>query len=417
MKKVVCFGTGKVYQVFIQLYNENVLDLVGAIDNDAKKHGMILNGYKIYAPSEIESLNIDYVIITTAFVNEVKEQLLSLEIEEDKILDFYYIYKRLLPLENDNWNYMLKEGVLCNLLTQNNEEESLWRLEEMQRKTLFLEAKNFINSMPKGKIDSLEEVEFQVYSQFGEDGIIQWLIKNVEIPNKIFVEFGVEDYQEANTRFLLMNNNWSGLVIDGSKENMDRLRKWKLFWKYDLQAVDKFITKDNINDIIKNAGIEGDIGILSVDIDGNDYWVLNAIECVRPRILICEYNALFGEKEKVTIPYDDNFFKTSSHYSDLYFGASLAAFKDYAEKHGYYYFGSNSAGVNAFFVRKDSVSKELIPKYNNEFAQIKFRQSRNKDGKLSFLRGKEQLDIIKDMPLVDLTTGEIKKIFEIFDIF
>ena len=177
-----------------------------------------------------------------------------------------------------------------------------------------------------------------------------------------------------------------------------------------LISLSEAITKDNINEIIKNAGIEGDIGILSVDIDGNDYWVLNAIDCVRPRILICEYNALFGEKEKVTIPYDDNFFRTSSHYSNLYFGASLAAFKDYAEKHGYYYFGSNSAGNNAFFVRKDSVNKELIPKYNNEFAQIKFRESKNKDGKLSFLRGKERLEIIKDMPLVDLTTGEIKKI-------
>ena len=346
----------------------------------------------------------------------MKEQLVSLGIEEDKILDFYSIYKRLLPLEDDKWNHMLKDDVLCNLLTQINEEERLWRLEEMQRKTLFLEAKNFINSMPKGKIDSLEEVEFQVYSQWGEDGIIQWLIKNVEIPNKIFVEFGVEDYQEANTRFLLMNNNWSGLVIDGSKENMDKLRKESWLWKYDLQVVDKFITKDNINEIILGAGIEGDIGILSVDVDGNDYWILNAIDCVKPRILICEYNALFGESEKVTIPYDEKFFRTSSHYSNLYSGASLAAFKDYAEKHGYYYFGSNSAGGNAFFVRKDSVSEDLIPKKSTCFVERKLRESRDEKGELSFLRGKEQLEAIKDMPLIDLTTGEMKKISEIFNI-
>ncbi len=414
MKRVACFGTGKVYQVFIRVFNERMLEIVGAIDNDTEKQGEMLNGHNVYAPHEIKELNVDFIIITTSYVSEVKAQLLSLGIEEKRILDFFSIYKRLLPLENEMWNEMLREDAFFNLLMQNNEEESMWRLEEMQRKTLFLEAKNFINSLPKDRIDSLEEVEFQVYSQWGEDGIIQWLIKNVEIPNKIFVEFGVEDYQEANTRFLLMNNNWSGLVIDGSKDNMDRLRNERWVWRYDLRAVNKFITKDNINEIIKNAGFEGDIGILSVDIDGNDYWVLDAIDCVQPRILICEYNSLFGDKEKVTIPYDDKFIRTNSHYSNIYYGASLAAFQDYAEKHGYYYVGSNSAGINAFFVRKDSISETLIPRNSKRFIKRKFREIRNMDGELSFLGEKEQLEKIKDMLLVDLTGGEVKKISELY---
>lgn len=83
---------------------------------------------------------------------------------------------------------------------------------QKDNRNLFLSAKIFINAVCDKKIDSLEEVEFQVYSQFGEDGIIQWLIHNVAIEDKTFVEFGVEDYTEANTRFLLMNNNWSGFV-------------------------------------------------------------------------------------------------------------------------------------------------------------------------------------------------------------
>lgn len=134
-----------------------------------------------------------------------------------------------------------------------------------------MSAKNFINATCNKKINSLEEVEFQVFSQFGEDGIIQWLVHNVEIKEKTFIEFGVEDYTEANMRFLLMNNNWTGLVMDGSRENIDHLKKWDLMWKYDLQAMDVFITKDNINQVIKEAGFEGDLGILSIDLDGNDY--------------------------------------------------------------------------------------------------------------------------------------------------
>ena len=168
----------------------------------------------------------------------------------------------------------------------------------MKDKNLFLSAKIFINAVCDKKIDSLEEVEFQVYSQFGEDGIIQWLIHNVTIDEKTFVEFGVEDYTEANTRFLLMNNNWSGFVIDGSTPNIDSIKKWEYLWKYDLQATAEFITKDNINMIISGAGFHGDIGILSIDIDGNDYWVLEAIECINPQILICEYNNLFGNEKR-----------------------------------------------------------------------------------------------------------------------
>lgn len=152
----------------------------------------------------------------------------------------------------------------------------------------------------------------------------------MDVPSKTFIEFGVVDYSEANMRFLLMNNNWSGMVINGSEENISKLRKWELFWKYDLTIVDKFITRDNINEIITNAGFSGNIGILSVDIDGNNYWVLCAIKCIKPCILICEYNNTFGEK--VTIPYYEDFYRTNSHYSNLYWGASLGAFRDYVDE-------------------------------------------------------------------------------------
>ena len=134
-----------------------------------------------------------------------------------------------------------------------------------------MSAKNFINATCNKKVNSLEEVKFQVFSQLGEDGIIQWLFHNVKIKEKIFIEFGVEDYTEANTRFLLKNNNWTDLAMDGSPENIDHLKKWGLMRKYDLQAIDVFIAKDNNTQIVKEAGFEGDLGILSIDLDGNDY--------------------------------------------------------------------------------------------------------------------------------------------------
>ncbi|MFM6343717.1 MAG: hypothetical protein ACKPFK_01030, partial [Dolichospermum sp.] len=106
--------------------------------------------------------------------------------------------------------------------------------------------------------------EFRAFSQWGEDGIIQFLIRNVPINRKIFVEFGVQNYTESNTRFLLINNNWSGLVIDGGSEEIYYIKNDPIYWQYNLKAVNSFITKDNINQIISDNGIQGEIGLLSV---------------------------------------------------------------------------------------------------------------------------------------------------------
>lgn len=266
----------------------------------------------------------------------------------------------------------------------------------------------------KQNVESLDEVEFQVFSQRGEDGIIQYLISKIEIPNKIFVEFGVETYTESNTRFLLMNNNWSGLVLDGSEKNIDFIKKDFIYWKYDITAKRSFITKDNINDLISSYTKTEDIGLLSVDIDGNDYWVWEAINCIQPRIVICEYNSAFGPEKKLTIPYKESFIRSTEHYSELYFGASLAAFCDLAEKKGYQFVGTTSAGVNAYFVRNDVASP--FKKYTQKegFNESANRDSKTKEGKLSFLRHSERLSVIEDMYVFDLEKGEILKIKDSF---
>ena len=104
-------------------------------------------------------------------------------------------------------------------------------------------------SLVMNNLNSFEfnEYEFKVFSQFGEDGLIQYLIKNLDISIKRFIEFGVENYEEANTRFLLENDNWSGLIIDSSKENIQHIKKQNYFWKYNIKAINEFITKENIS--------------------------------------------------------------------------------------------------------------------------------------------------------------------------
>jgi len=121
---------------------------------------------------------------------------------------------------------------------------------------MILQGKIMANLNKSLTSDNIQDYEFKVTSQTGEDGIIQYLINKIPIKNKMFVEFGVENYTEANTRFLLQNDNWSGLIIDANEEFMTKVKNSSLGWKYDLKAVASFINKDNINQIIENAGIK-----------------------------------------------------------------------------------------------------------------------------------------------------------------
>jgi len=87
---------------------------------------------------------------------------------------------------------------------------------------------------------------------------------------------------------------------------------------------------------------------LSIDIDGNDYWVWEAIDSVDPVMTICEYNAVLGDLYPIAIPYDPAFTRTVPNYHHLYYGASIAALQMIAQRKRYTFLGSNSAGNNAF---------------------------------------------------------------------
>ena len=257
--------------------------------------------------------------------------------------------------------------------------------------------------------NNLNDYEFKVYSQQGEDGIIQHLTQSIEIKNKTFIEFGVEDFFESNCRFLMMKDDWKGFVIDGSKSNIQRLKNSHFFWKHHLHAVDKFITKENIEDILATSGFENDLGILSVDLDGNDYFILEAINDFNPRILICEYNPYFGSSRKITIPYQADFYRTKAHYSNLYWGASLAAMTYLADKKGYSLVGTGTTGSNAFYVRNDLLNgKVKVLSVEAAYSPLNCRESRDENGSLTFISGDKRLDVIKGLPVYEVE----RKIFE-----
>lgn len=265
------------------------------------------------------------------------------------------------------------------------------------------------NMLSNENIKKLRDAEFKVYSQWGEDGIISYLLSCIPIKNDIFIEFGVEDYLESNTRFLLKYYNWRGLVIDGSRDNINYIKSDEIMWKHSLAAVNKFVDRENINRIISNYVHEKDIGLLSVDVDGNDYWIWKAIDVVEPRIVVCEYNNLFGDEFALTIPYRSDFMRSKAHHSNLYFGASILALKKLASEKGYCYIGSNSAENNAFFVRCDLL--EYLPfELHEEYAESKIRESRDENGELNFLDRAKQLNEIKDMDVIDVDKNRINKL-------
>jgi len=249
----------------------------------------------------------------------------------------------------------------------------------------------------------IQGAEFRAFSQWGEDGILQHLLRHLPVSRKIFVEFGVENYTESNTRFLLTNNNWAGLVIDGSRENVEYIKKDEIYWRYNLKAENAFITKDNINDLIHRNGISGEIGLLSIDIDGNDYWVWEAINAVIPSVVVVEYNSRFGPERAVTVPYDPEFFRTTAHYSNIYYGASLAALCLLGQRKGYSFVGCNTAGNNAFFVRSElrpAMLPEITPAKG--FVKLQFRESRDSNGNLSLLTADQESALLETLPLTEV---------------
>lgn len=255
---------------------------------------------------------------------------------------------------------------------------------------------------------TLAELEFKVFSQFGDDGIIQYLTLNLDLRHRTFVEFGVEDYLESNTRYLLQKDNWSGFVMDGSSECIGRIRNAPFFWKHDLRAATAFITRENIRQLLHDNTRQWEgLDLLHIDLDGNDFWIWQEID-VHPAIVIAEYNSTFGIDRAITIPYAADFERSRAHFSHLYWGSSLKALHVLAVQKGYDFIGCNSAGNNAYFVRRDMM-KENVAQVSLEqgYVRSKYRESRDRQGRLTFLSAAERVEAIRGLPVFDIEVGTV----------
>ena len=258
------------------------------------------------------------------------------------------------------------------------------------------------------EVRELRDAEFKVFSQFGDDGIVEFLVTRVGVPRHAerFVELGVEDYREANTRFLLQNRNWSGLIVDSGDAHVRALDQSSLLWRHDLHPVTAFVDRENVNELLRRHHFDRDLGLLSIDVDGADYWIWEAVTA-EPAIVVVEYNSLFGPDRAVTIPYDARFDRTRAHHSNLYFGASLGALARLAEAKGYRLVGSNSAGNNAYFVRADVTEAPPAPSVAEAYVESRYRESRDEAGNLTYLSGADRVQAIAHLPVWDVERDEL----------
>lgn len=209
----------------------------------------------------------------------------------------------------------------------------------------------------------------------------------------------------------MMNNNWSGFIIDGSHSNIEQVINAEYFWRYELSAKAAFIDRENINALLRSFSMPQDIGILHIDLDGNDYWIWQEIDAVTPAVVILEYNSVFGAERAITVPYDKCFHRTKAHHSNLYFGASLRAIYELSDEKGYAFIGCNSAGNNAYFVKREAIN-DVVREISLEqgYVPSKFRESRDSHGNFSYLSGAERIKAIEGMPVYNTQTGQIEKL-------
>jgi hypothetical protein len=213
----------------------------------------------------------------------------------------------------------------------------------------------------------LTDYGFSIYSQTDEDGILLYLFAVLGATNRQCAEICAGDGMECNTANLLINHGWGGLLVDGDEENVQRARAFYATKRetriYPPLCVQAWVTRDNVNDLLTSNRLAGDIDLLSLDLDGVDYWIWNAITAVSPRVVVVEYQDILGPDRSWTVPYADDF--SAARYSMTrgmpnFAGASLRAFTNLAHEKGYRLVGTNRLGFNAFFVRNE-LGGNLVP--------------------------------------------------------
>jgi hypothetical protein len=203
----------------------------------------------------------------------------------------------------------------------------------------------------------LHEAGYSIFSEADEDGILQYIFALVGAPTRKLVDIGAATIHGSNTANLIINHGWNGLLIDG---DADKIRRTATFYAENPatrnmppKCVSSWISAENINALLVEHGFGGEIDLLSIDIDGIDYWVWKALDAARPRVVVVEYQCIWGAERSVAVPYRADFSPVYVGKYGVYNSASLPAFVKLGREKGYRLVGSQRYGYNAFFVRED----------------------------------------------------------------
>lgn len=220
--------------------------------------------------------------------------------------------------------------------------------------------------MAADDLPDIQDTGLKIFSQFEEDGLLLYVFSLIGMTNKTFIEFGSDDGINSNSANLFYHHEFNGLFMDGNPKALERgyffFNKYRNAKKVMPEFKQAFITAENINELITSSGMEGEIGLLSIDIDGNDYWVWKAMDVVSPQVVIIETHNEFGMND-IIVPYDPEYFYPGKH--PVYHGASPVAMTKLAKKKGYRLVGSNDLGFNFIYVREDLLA-DVLPEVSVE---------------------------------------------------
>lgn len=212
----------------------------------------------------------------------------------------------------------------------------------------------------QGQLPGLAHTGYRVFSQFEEDGKLLYIFSLIGMRHKTFLDIGADDGVNSNCANLYFHFGWNGVFIDGNATAIKRGQRFYAKYPHPFYPSPTFVQgmvkRENINTLVKQGGLSGEIDLLSIDIDGNDYWIWDALEVVQPRVVIIETHVEFG-LNNVVVPYDPNYVYPGKHPD--YHGASPAAMVNLAKRKGYRLVGANDLGFNFIFVKEGEGEDEL----------------------------------------------------------
>jgi len=218
---------------------------------------------------------------------------------------------------------------------------------------------------PTKQMPTFADVGFRELSEFEEDGILLYLFSLITPRKRVCIEICAGNGIECNTANLIVNHGWWGHLFDGNAQNValgrSFYRRHRDTFLHPPTFTEAWITAENVNQLVQSLGLSGPIDLLSLDIDGMDYWVWKALDIVEPTVVVCEINNAVASTEALTVPYDPRFIAPNGDYR----GASLKAMCNLARDQGYRLVGTHRFGFNAFFV-KNGVREDLLPEVSPE---------------------------------------------------